>query len=299
MTAPFGYRGPDGDINLDEALGPHLRHYTGIMILAAADKFVILSSEPDAGTADGTVIRVGYGRPTRASACGDVAVQPSFVWDVCAYYLRLGVHWRATKKDLRLAFLAADPQQRNEQLLYCLTQLLDDTVRAAYDRQPLGGMFLWDRDVMAAIKRTAAQEAGRRMSEGGEATAGDVMGEMGFRELPREEAYEEARQEMRPQAPQAPVSRWAAQWGHYVVAGRYGVPEADQELLEAWQGLVAAALRERGITRPFAVAQGGEDAPVVLRNINEPCIFVITDKGASPQKAREAVEMGISQGIIR
>jgi hypothetical protein len=301
MTSPFGYRGPDGDILLEEALGPHLLHYVGIMVSGAADRFVTLPSEPDGDVPSGTVIRLGCGCPTRASACGEVAVQPSFVWDVCGYYLRLGVHWTATKKDLRRAFLELDPRRENEQLCYCLAQLLDDVIRSAYDRMPLGGMFLWDRDVMAVIKRAAAREAGRRMSQGGQASADEVMGEMGFRQIPRDEAYEETRR-ARPQAPQGtaepPASRWAQQWGHYFLAGPQGIPRLDAARLESWQGLVAAALRKRGIMAEFAVAQGFADSPLVLRNINEPCIFVLTEESASPEKATEAVEMGIRLGIV-
>jgi hypothetical protein len=299
VTAPFAYRGPDGEILLEDALGPHLQHYVAVMVSGAAGTRMQVIALGGGDTPHGLLIRQAYGRPTRASPCGEVAVQPSFVWDACAYYLRLGVHWTATKKELRIAYLAADPQQADARLHYCLTQLMDDVIRAAYDRVPLGGVFLWDRDIAAQIKRAAAAEAARRMADGGEATAGDVMDEMGFQEVPREQAYEEAREEAGPAAvEEAPRLLWGSRWGHYVLSGPQGAPRADTALLEAWQGMVAAALRERGMTAPFAVAQGSEGDPLVLRDINEPCIFVMTQKGTSPDMAREAVEMGITLGIV-
>ena len=49
----------------------------------------------------------------------------------------------------------------------------------------------------------------------------------------------------------------------------------------------------------FAVAQGPENAPLVLRDIKEPCIFIVTEKGASPQQAIAAVEKVISLGYVK
>lgn len=305
MTAPFAYRGPDGDLNLEEALGPHLRHYVGVMVSGADGTRAWAIAEgrvlDDAGVQEGRLVRFGYGQPTRASSCGDVAVQPSWVWDACAYYFRLRVHWSATRRELRLAYLALDPQEQDTHLKYCLIQLMDPVIRRAYDRVPLGGVFLWDRDIAAQIKRAAAAESARRMSEGTEATIDDVMDEMGFRQRPREEVYEEAREpspEASRQLPEASEQRWTVRWGHYVLHGPQGFPAADPAALEAWQGAVAAALRGHGIVTGFAVAQGSEGDPLVLRNINEPCIFVLTEKGTSPEKASEAVEMGITLRMV-
>jgi hypothetical protein len=300
MTAPFGYRSPDGDIDLERALGPHLGHYVGTMVAGATGSRTQVLALGGAETEAGLLVRRAYGQPTRASSCGTVAVQPSFVWDACAYYLRLGVHWTASKKELRLAYLALSPDDGDEQLHYCLMQLLDDRVRFAYDRVPLGGIFTWDRDVAAALRRVAAQEAARRVAEdGAEFSTDEVMEEMGFGPQPPEE---DGDPEQPPGAPARPAdvvsSRWEMQWGHYVLAGPGSFPRADAALLEAWQGMVAAALRERGIVMEFAVAQGPEDSPMVLRDVKEDCIFVVTDKGASPQMAQRAVEMGISLGMV-
>ena len=295
MTGRYPYRTPDGDIDLDRALGRHLVHYTGVMISGAADirPEAYLPAGEHAPPLEGTLVRLGHGRPTRASSCGTVAVQPSFVWDVCAYYLLLGAHWRATRRELMLAYKAADPYEEDSRLKYCLAQLMDAGTRRAYDMMPLGGVFHLDREVDAQLKRAAALEAARRVADGEEWTSDEVLEEMGFVRNPPGEGGEPAREPARPAAPS-----WASQWGHYAVSGPQGPVIPVPALLEAWQGMIAAALRRRGIVMSFAVAQGRENSVLVLRNVNEPCIFVLTEESISPDKANEAVELGITLGIV-
>jgi hypothetical protein len=48
----------------------------------------------------------------------------------------------------------------------------------------------------------------------------------------------------------------------------------------------------------FAVGHGHKNAPLVLQDVKEACIFIVTEEGASPEKAKAAVEMGISLGIV-
>jgi len=302
VTRPFAYRDPDGDIDLDRALGQHLVHYVGVMVSGAADIRPEAFRPESAAPLAGTLVRFAHGRPAQASSCGTVAVQPGFSWDVCAYYLILGVSWRATRGEIRRAYVAAcarpGGQVQEERLTYIVAQLSDPATRRAYDMTELGGVFLRDREVTTAIRRKAAAEAGRRMSEGEDITADEVMNEMGFQAAPPGQGREEAGES--PERPvQARTSRWAMQWGHYAVAGPQGIQRPDTAVLEAWQGMVAAALRDRGVTAGFAVAQGCGESPMVLRDINEGCIvFVTGEEGASPQKAQEAVEMGISLGIV-
>jgi hypothetical protein len=301
VTRPFAYRDPDGDIDLDRALGQHLVHYVGVMVSGAAD-IRPEAFRPEAGAPlEGTLVRFAYGRPAQASSCGTLAVQPEFSWDVCAYYLILGVSWRATRGEIRRAYVARcarpDGQVQEERLTYVTAQLSYPEVRRAYDMTPLGGVFLRDREVAAAIRRKAAAEAGRRMSEGEDITADEVMSEMGFQAVPRGQGREDGEEPAgRPAQPR--TSRWAVQWGHYAVAGPQGIQRPDAAVLEAWQGMVAAALRERGVTAGFAVAQGYGDSPMVLRDINESCIVFVTGERASPEKAQEAVKMGVSLGYV-
>lgn len=298
MTVPFGYRDADGDINLEEALGDHLRHYVTIMVSGVNGTRTQQLALGRTETEHGALLRQGFGRPTAASSCGTLAVQPGWSWDVCGYYRRLRVRWTATKREIRVAYreIWARTGVQDERLTYTVSQLTDDRIRRAYDMVPLGGIFTWDRDVEARIKRAAADEAmRRRMDEGDEVTADDVLEEMGVKQPPPDP--DDPEQE-RDRPPRARWSRWEARWGHYLLAGPQGSPEPVEGLLEAWQGMVAAALRERGIVMSFAVGHGHKSAPLVLRDVKEACIFIVTEAEASPEKAKEAVEMGINLGIV-
>jgi len=302
VNGPFAFRGPDGEIDLEEALGPHLRHYVAVMVSGANGSRAQVLAIGRTETPHGTLLRQGFGRPVRASSCGEVVRQPQWSWDVCAYYLLLGVRWTAAKREIRLAYKALWKRSggvQDERLTYAVSQLTDDRVRRAYDLVPLGGVFLRDRDTAERLKKAAVAEAVRRMTEEGEEfTADEVLEEMGLRNEPAPPQSAKPPEEAPPGRQEPPESRWGLAWGHYLLSGPQGPPQADAALLEAWQGLVAAALRERGISTGFAVGVGFGDTPKVLRDINEPCIFVMTEKGASPDKARDAVEMGISLGYV-
>lgn len=299
MTVPFGYRDADGDINLEEALGDHLRHYVTIMVSGVNGTRTQQLALGRTETEHGALLRQGFGRPTRASSCGTVAVAPGWSWDVCAYYLVLGVRWTASRGEIRRAYVArcarAGGQVQEERLTYIVAQLTDPVIRRAYDQVPLGGIFTWDRDVEASIKRAAAAEASQRMARGEEVSADDVLEEMGVKAPPQDDPGEEPE---RKQLPAARRGRWESQWGHYLLAGPQGSPPPADGLLEAWQGMVAAALREHGIVMSFAVGHGHGDAPLVLQDVKEPCIFIVTEAEASPEKAKAAVEMGINLGIV-
>lgn len=299
MSRPFGYRDADGDVDLEEALGEHLRHYVTIMVAGVNGTRTQQLALGRTETEHGALLRQGFGRPAAASSCGTVAVQPGWSWDVCGYYVMLGVRWTATRGEIRRAYVAmcARPgtQVQPERLTYAVAQLCDPVIRRAYDMVPLGGVFTWDRDVEASIKRAAAAESAARTARGEEVTADDVLEEMGVKPPPPEDDPEEPE---RKQLPQARRGRWESQWGHYLLAGPQGSPAPADGLLEAWQGMVAAALRERGIVMSFAVGHGHKNAPLVLQDVKEACIFIVTEEGASPEKAKAAVEMGISLGIV-
>jgi hypothetical protein len=301
VSRPYAYRDADGDVDLEEALGPHLRHYVTLMVAGAQgtrNQVLALGGSP---SPHGTLLRQAPGRPARASACGALALLPEWSWDACGYYVSLGVRWTATKGEIRRAYIAAcarpGGQEQDEYLTYVVAQLSDPAVRRAYDMTPLGGVFLRDKYVAARIKRAAAAEASRRTARGEDTATGDVLDEMGLREEPP------APQDGSPggpptSSPAPPAARWAARWGYYLLSGPQGPPRPDAALLEAWQGMVAAALRERGIAVAFAVGQAHPGAPIVLRDIKEACIFLTTQEGASPEKAREAVEMGVTLEIF-
>ena len=319
MTRPYEFRDDDGHLRLDELLGEaHSRHYQRILE-GASPEFAERQREmwnrrelppPWDGRApqwraerfeDG-LVRVKSYLPVIASSCKDLERRPSHCWDVCGYYRRLGVHWRATVKELRVAYNTIDPWSTQEPLRYALMQLLDPDVRRVYDLMPLGGVFLLDRDVNAAIKRAAAREAARRMTESGgrnpRGARDDVMSDWGFDEVSPEEGQRRA--VAASLAPAARIRSWGSSWGYYALVepGTDWEDMPGPEEMEAWQGMIGDALARLGIKTRFAVGAHDSDSQIVLRDSNQACIF-ITGKGISPKKATEAVRMGISLRHIR
>jgi hypothetical protein len=314
MTRPFEFRDEDGNLILDQVLGAeHVRHYTRILESASPEfaehqrrMLQLPPLRPDepapwrAERVEDGLVRLRSHLPAVASSCRDLERLPSWCWDVCGYYRRLGVHWRATVKELRVAYNTLDPRQEDERLMYALTQLLDPQIRRLYDLMPLGGVFLLDKDVNEMIKKAAAREAARRTGAGqGRGRLDDVIGDWGFDEVSPEEAQERAEAAARALPPRPPS--WGASWGYYALTrpGMDWSDMPDERDMGDWQAMIVGALARRGIGIRFAV--GGHDEPesqLVLRDSKGTCIF-ITGKGISPDKADEAVRMGISLGHIR
>jgi hypothetical protein len=150
------------------------------------------------------------------------------------------------------------------------------------------------------IKEAAAREAARRAGAGqGRGSLDDVMGDWGFDEVTPEEAQERAEAASRALPPRPPS--WGASWGYYALTrpGMDWSDMPDERDMGDWQAMVAGALARRGIRARFAVgAQDESESQLVLRDSKGTCIF-ITGKGISPDKADEAVRMGISLGYIR
>jgi hypothetical protein len=312
MTRAFEFRDANGNLVLDAILGPeHVRHYTRILESASPEFAEAQRRIEEAGgrdwrdpvpvpwraeRVDDGLVRMRSYLPAVASSCTDLEPLPSFCWDVCGYYRRLGVHWRATLRELREAYNTVDPQQADQRVMYAFRQLRDPQVRRLYDLMPLGGVFLLDRDVNAAIKRAAARESARRMSYGDESGQADVLREWGIDEVTPEESLRRA--EAASRLALRPCS-WGSFWGYYALVRPgtdwEGMPESEE--MGEWQAMIAAALARRGIRIMFAVGAHDGEFPVVLRDSNQACIF-ITGKGISPDKAEEAVRMGVSLGYI-
>lgn len=315
MTRPYEFRDANGNLVLDAILGPDgVRHYTRILNSASpefAEAQRRMAELPFAGweepapapwraerVEDGLVRMRNY-LPAVASSCRDLERLPSHCWDVCGYYRRLGAHWRATLRELRAAYNTVDPQQTDERVMYAFNQLRNPQIRRLYDLMPLGGVFLLDKNVVAGIKRAAAREAARRMRDGEEGGGqADVLRQWGMDEVTPEESRERAVTASLPSA--RPSRSWGSSWGHYALVRPdtdwARMPEAEE--IGEWQAMIAAALARRGIRTGFAVGAHDGEFPVVLRDSNQACIF-LTGKGISPEKATEAVAMGISLGHIR
>lgn len=327
-TEPFKYRDKDGNLRLDEVLGErYVQHYIGILE-SSNEKFAAMQlavrapavddpadhvyswREPRGPLVDGyELIQAGRG----ASACSssqELALLPEICWDVCGYYARLGVHWKATHKEIREAYLEKDPTQQDERLHYVVMQLKDRVVRRAYDLQPLGGLFMGDRYVRETIERQAAIVASRQNAEAEwddeKTTQGEVLKEWGF---DKGVSADEARERLRAQYSQAPLGSaetalgktmhsWDRQWAYYRLADLDDDdPASDTRALEAWQVMLCRALTLRGLAGRFAVGTWPGHGPKIWLDSNQSCIifFIGQDEPPSPELAMNAVRGYLAQ----
>lgn len=336
---PFRYRNADGSLNLDAALGEeHVRHYTKILDATPAQfaamqlASVVTSPAPDGevyswrepppgiGVVEGYILQPRGRGPDACSSRVTIALLPEIIWDVCGYYRRLGFHWtefsRVQRREVWRRYQALDPHQEREDLHYAAAQLYDPVIRWAYDLQPLGGLFLGDKDVRAMLERMAARRAAQINAQAHAdgtyqdepITQGDVLSQWGFEKagVTAQQARERLREAYAGESAPLPgealgssLSGWDRQWSYYRLVEPDGPPWASQNqeaaLLEAWQGLVCAALSEAGVMVRFSVGIWPGHGPKVWRDSNIGCIFFIESKEATQGAAAEAVRGFLAQ----
>ena len=195
---------------------------------------VVRTMHPDERPITTDLSVVGYG-PVVCSSCSDLVPDPLVCWDANGYYASLGVHWRATRAQLRRAFQERDGHS-SDWLTYVLTQLLNPQVRRAYDRTPLGQRFLDDRFEQERIHRQAREAARLRQQQTGEeVSVEEVLEESGY---VLDEDYPDSGDYAEP---------WA--WAYYL----RDVQCYDTDRLAIWQSLVVSELIRRGAVVRFAV----------------------------------------------
>lgn len=307
---PWEFRNADGTLRLDELLGEqHVRHYTRILE-SSNDEFRAMQlamevpgatgeapahyaprSRQGVMTDDGWMMTSEGAAEAEASSCTQLALLPDHCWDVCGYYRTLGVHWRATAREVRVAYLGLDPTNELRDVHYAMTQLLDPVIRRAYDLMPLGGLFLGDREVRERIEKLAAMEASRRNAEAWR--NGEDREDLGQAAVLREWGFDkgvsadEARDRLAGEAfrrgrasDELGSSRgdWEASWGWYRLTDPYEPDAGDSPspaVLEAWQAMVSAALSAAGQRVSFAVGTWPGRGVHVLQVSKEGCIFFI------------------------
>lgn len=250
---------------------------------------------------DETLIRHGFG-PDLCSSSQELAPSPQWCWDVCGYYRRLGLDWRATKKQIRMALVKRTAMvlgRGNARLVYAAHQLLDDPIRHEYDRVPLGMLFLKDKDTEDMLKRAAHAAASAMAARGRpDVTPEDVLGDWGFSVGPRGGPGGEGREGQAPVAPLPPppgrlAAFWELLWAWYAEPGPAPTWRACEiEELEAWQLMLVRAFSARGIRARFAVGRCSAET-FDIRPAPDPGILVVLlgKGGPTPAKATEAVKM--------
>jgi hypothetical protein len=192
--------------------------------------------------------RVGYG-PDTCSTNTDLVLLPEWSWDVNGYYRALGVHWKADRRALRLAY-----QKKNGPssvfLTYVLRFLLDPVKRRAYDMAPLGSEFFdeWrDNEIKMRAKRKASKEAGLRGEEPTDEDAKRALKDLGYAIVePDVGGVEEDVQQT-----------FHSPWGYSYYVKDVACYDVDR--LAQWQQMLVRAYADQGIRTTFSVGFIGGD----------------------------------------
>lgn len=238
-------------------------------------------------------IRCGYGAEWCSSETA-LALSPEICWDANGYYRELGVHWRASRRELREAYRERNGDQ-SIRLTYVFCQLLDPQIRAAYDRTPLGEVFM-DDWVQEDLKRRARAEAYRRSMCGVESHRDDVLQEWGYASVPEDTENDgepvDSDDELMQDEP-----RYQESWGYafYLLRTIFG----DEDLLREWQELLLRELSVRGCTVRFSVGMvGKEHAPALFWVNGQDFIFFLNEEHRpTPELATQVVERAITHSI--
>lgn len=230
-------------------------------------------------------VRLGLG-PVRWSTSQALVPVERVCHDVNGYYRELGVDWRATRKELREAYVACQGQS-SARLTYIFKQLLNPEVREAYDKMAAGDVFL-DDYTTDELKRRAHEEAGKRSMMGQSVSAGDVMDEWGYALLGQEEW--EALDNVR--AMRNDRSRKAARrWDYSYYAWRTPSFFPDEDRMRQWQELLASAASAQGVAPELAIGTTMSEAPYILGSVaDQPVVFFSSEQEPDASIAAKVVE---------
>lgn len=206
------------------------------------------------------------GNPLDFSTCVDLVLYPPIIWDTNRYYARLGVDPRATKAEIREAYIAKGGQD-DERLTYIFKQLLDPEMRAAYDSTPLGALF-FDYEIETAGRRVLADEVAKLRAMG-------LLDEAEELEQAIAEAFDavvdstDSTGHHKASHPGRTV--WA--WGYYTLMSG----SQDTERLVEWRGLLIQALQGKGIDRLAVGFSRWTGVPWEVRRIGYRIVVFLSD----------------------
>lgn len=196
--------------------------------------------------------RAGSG-PLEASSCTVLAIVPMVVFDVNGYYRALGFSFPytgITRRTLREHYAAArgpdDPY-----LTEVFQLLLDEDVRRAYDRAPLGEAHL-DRVQKRLLEERIKREALRRNpSFDTRATQHEIMREMGLE--PDDDSssnhYPEGDDKEPDLVHDEDLDQQPWLWGYY----RWSSGCPDTGRLARWQSMIVSQLAAQEVSIRFCV----------------------------------------------
>lgn len=227
---------------------------------------------------------VGSG-PECFSTSTEIEVWPSIVYDANAYYATLGVTHRATRTELRQAYLARGGQKKSR-MTYILKQLLDPQVRRKYDATPLGSLFL-DDYVVHQVQKVMAQQASEQAAFGQESL-------LDFDDFIRHTALSEQNRNQ-PQLT-SPQQQW--QYSYYLKGsgsfrGRYRQFEGQhREVLRNWQTMLVTAFASRRLRVEMGVGLSASDQGVYVTRVGYRLVaFINIDESPTEALASAVASM--------
>lgn len=203
--------------------------------------------------------------PPECSSSTELSVLPYIIFDVNHYYAELGVSCWATRRELREAYQAKDGQS-DPRLTYIMKQLIDPTIRHAYDCMPFGSTFM-DAYVADALKKKMLDQKFERMgnlrdlgvdidSIDGEAIERDIYAEMGLQIEDEDTPVETVDYSpIKAQDGRRPADHFL--YSYYLYKIRFPNREEVSRLGE-WQRFLVTALAREGIRTHFAVGLHGD-----------------------------------------
>jgi len=246
------------------------------------DRPVLLSEDPQDLLRFAVPVRLGRGPLTWSSST--VLVVPERVcWDVNGYYQELGVHWRASRKELAQAY-QDKAGQYSPRLTYIFKQLLNAKIREAYDRTPQDAMFL-DEYTDTELKQRAHRESGRRAAQGQLLSPEEILDEWGYTLLSDDEVDSVS-----------PIVKdqdhRGDPWEYSYYAWKTSSYLPDEVRLQHWQELLSTAASRRGISPEMVIGTTAlSDRPYMLEDVNGQTVIFFSEKTLlEPSIADEAIE---------
>lgn len=232
-------------------------------------------------------VRLGWG-PARWSSCMALVPVERVCHDVNGYYRELGVDWRASRKELREAYMALDGQS-SARLTYVFKQLLDPLVREAYDKASKGEPFL-DDYTEDDLKRRAHEEAGRRANLGQETTAEDVLDDWGYRLL--DDGGEDGVDSVKSIRNDRHRRAAKTAWGYSYWAWQTKDFVQNEARLRQWQQLLAVAAAQQGESPALSIGVTSmSDQPFMLEDVGgDTVVFFSTEEEPSEEVAEQVIE---------
>lgn len=218
------------------------------------------------------------------STSTDVEVWPTIVWDTNAYYASLGVTHRATRQQLRVAYIQRDGH-RSARLTYILKQLLDTEVRRRYDATPQHSIFV-DDYVAERVQRILSQ-SDLILPERSLARLLDTEDWVGHT------GASEQNPTLTPHHTHITPEQW--RYGYYLrgdyrfQALRYRMEAQHRGVLRDWQTMLVAACASRGLRLEMGVGLSAHDEGVRVTRVGSHLVVFLSVNDAPSAELATAV----------